>query len=54
MAFLLSPVLDNLTTALVMGAVVFVSGRWQTRVHCAGLYQHGRCRERRRRVQSIR
>ena len=54
MAFFLSPVLDNLTTALVMGAVALAIGRGKPRVHRTRLHQHrggGQCR---RCVQSFR
>ena len=54
LAFLLSPVADNLTTALVMGAVVMAVGGGSAAFVVAGLHQHRRRRQCRRRVQPVR
>ena len=52
--FVLSPILDNLTTALVMGAVVLAVGPGNAALHHAGLHQHRRGRECGRRIQPLR
>ena len=53
-AFFLSSVLDNLTTALVMGAVVVSVGTGQSAIPGAGLHQYCRGGQRGRCVLSIR
>ena len=50
LAFLISPVADNLTTALVMGAVVMAMGAGNSTIHQRGLHQRGDCGQRGRRV----
>jgi hypothetical protein len=54
LAFILSPVADNLTTALVMGAVVIALGTDAPRFVAVGLRQYRRGGECWRRVQSVR
>ena len=54
LAFLISPVADNLTTALIMCAVVMAVGGGNKRFVTLALHQHrgrGQCR---RRLQSLR
>ncbi len=52
-AFLMSPVADNLATALLMATVVISSWRQQPPVCCPGLYQHRGCCQCRRGFQSV-
>ena len=53
-AFFLSSAIDNLTTALVMGAVVLSVGRDNARFSGARLHQHGGCSKCRWRIQPVR
>ncbi len=54
LAFLISPIADNLTTALLMCAVVLAVGGDNTKFVLTGLYQHRRCGQCRRRLQPVR
>ncbi len=54
LAFFISSVADNLTTALLMGAVILAVGAGQQKIRHALVHQPGHCRQRRRRVQPVR
>ena len=53
-SFFLSPIIDNLTTALVMCAVVMAVGRGEQALHRHRLREHRGRRERGRRLQPLR
>ena len=53
LAFVISPIADNLTTALLMATVIMAVGGKYTSFCSTGLYQYCHCRERRWRLQSF-